>query len=242
MASRILLLCLGFYLGPLYADVVEFPEEEIATETVLPVFDRVEAVKNRNIVLRNHFEVGIGGGLSLNEAFYNPLTFNVDLTYHLTEVHAVNLVGLFRMDGLNGYGTDLRSGKGLTGDSFDASLAPHPKYMLLGNYQFTAYYGKISITKSEVMNLTLFGDAGLGYIGMNGLNSIALSAGVGQNFYFTKRLSLRLDLRLLMYKAPDPTSLGPNSLQTGSVAPSPGSFSQILTFGTLLTGSVAYLL
>lgn len=244
MATRVWLLCLVL-LGSAsaFAEVVEFPEEEIATETVLPVFDRVEAVKNRNVLLKKHLEVGAGVGLALNEAFYNPVNINGEATYYLTDTHAINVSAVMWLDGLNNYGKDLQSGTGLSGgDSFDASLAPHPRFMVLGNYQFTAYYGKVSVSKQSVMNLTLFGVLGLGYITMNGANSIALNTGFGQIFYFTKKLGLRMDLRLFMFKGPDPTSLGDGTLQRGTTAPAASNFDQILYFNTMLTANLIYVL
>lgn len=239
MASRVLLLCLCIIAAPTFAETIEFPEEEIATETVLPVFDRVEAVKNRNVELKNHVEVGAGVGLMLNEPYYNPMNFGANVTYHLTETHAINLVGQFFLDGLSSYGSDLQAGKGLTNDSFDPGLAPHPTYMMLANYQFTAYYGKISVSKQTVMNLSLFGVVGLGYIGMKGAGAPALNIGFGQNFYFTKRVALRLDLRMDIYQAADPTTV---ALPRGSAAPPASSFGKTTYFNSMLTAGVVFVL
>jgi outer membrane beta-barrel protein len=244
MGTRLLLLCCISFLTASsfssYAETIEFPDEEIATETVLPVFDRTETVKNRNLPLKGRTELGVGVGLALNEPFYNPYNFNFEGTHFFTEKHAVNIAAVMWMGGLNSYGDDLKAGNGLlNGDTFDPSLAPAPKYLVLANYQFTAYYGKISLSKSSVMNLSLFGELGLGYMGYSGTGAPALNMGIGQNFYFTKNLALRLDLRLDMFKGPDPTS---QQLKVGTPAPSASAFSQILYFNTMLTAGLAYVL
>lgn len=224
----------------LRAETIEFPDEEIATETVLPVFDRVETVKNRTIQLAKRFEVGVTAGMALNQAYYNQMNFGGMVNYHITESHAINLVGIFHLDGLSPYGSDLKQGKGLSsGDTFDPSLAPHPQTMLLANWQFTAYYGKISITKQAVMNLDLFGVLGIGYVGMKGTGSPALNLGFGQNFYFSNHLSLRLDLRMDIFQAPDPTT---QQLRTGTAAPSASSFGNMLYTNTMLTAGLVYIL
>lgn len=238
---RILPLLLGLSLaGPLAAETVEFPDEELATETVLPVFDKTRSVLNRNVQTVGRLEVGGGAGMALNEPFYNPMNFSANATYHLNELHAVNVNGTFFMSGLNSYGKQLQAGEGLAaGESFDASKAPAPKWMLLGNYQFTAYYGKLSLSKQAVMNLTLFGLAGIGVIQTGGITNYALDVGFGQNFYITPRLAARFDIKLLMYNGPDATSL---DLEQELAAPDEGAFETNWFFKTYLSLGLVFLL
>ncbi len=223
-----------------FADTVEFPEDELATETVVPVFEKVRSVLNRNVETAKRFEFGAGVGLAMNEPFYNPLNFSINGTYHLTDQHAVNLAFNMFMSGMTQYGEQLKRGEGLAPtQSFDASEAPAPKWMLLGNYQFTAYYGKISLSKQTVMNLSLFGLAGIGVIQTGGISNIALNVGFGQNFYLTKQLAARFDLKLLMYNGPDATS---QDLDTGGTKPAETDFDKDWFFKTYLSLGLVYLL
>jgi outer membrane beta-barrel protein len=222
------------------ADTVEFPDEELATETVLPVFEKNRSVLSRTVQTAERFEIGGGMGMALNEPFYNPVNFSATATYHLTDQHAVNLFANFFMSGLTQYGEQLKSGEGLDApNEFDPSHAPAPKFMLLANYQFTAYYGKISLSKQSVMNLSLFGYGGLGVLQTGGISNIATNVGFGQNFYFTPNLAARLDLRLVMYNGPDATS---QELQADAPAPSEDSFSKEWFFKTFLNLGLVYLL
>jgi outer membrane beta-barrel protein len=199
-----------------FADDIEVPEEELARETTLPVFDKRRVVLNRHVLTSEKFEMGGGVGLEMNEPFYNDYMFNLQGTYNLSETNSVNVLGLFWMDGLSEYGEQLSGGidKNKDGDyndstdvkPFDASKAPHPVWGIFGNYQFTAYYGKISISKLGVMNLNLYGLIGLGYINMDTESTFGLNLGVGQNFFFTKNFGLRFDFRWLIFQGPDPTS------------------------------------
>ncbi|MCB0364841.1 MAG: outer membrane beta-barrel domain-containing protein [Bdellovibrionaceae bacterium] len=222
-----------------YAETIEFPTEELASESVLPVFDKVENVKNRNVVKAKRFEVGGGVGFNLMDAFYNPLNFHGSLTYHFDEIHGFNAAAAFWMSGLSSYGEQLKNGEGLDGDFFDASRAPSPKYMLMANYQYTAYYGKISLSKQWVMNLSLFGLAGIGTIAIGDDNVMALNMGLGENFYFTPNLALRIDLRMLVYRGPDPTTK--RLLPTDPVFPA-SDFGESNFFHSMLTFGLVYLL
>lgn len=237
------LLALVLGSGLAFAETVEFPDEELATETVLPVFERSRSVLNRSVQTAQRFEVGADLGMSLSEPFYNPYNLGLMGTYHFTDQHAFNLVGTFFLSGLSQYGKQLQNGEGLTpppaNNSFDPSKAPAPKWMLLGNYQFTAYYGKISLSKQSVMNLTLFGTLGAGVIQMGGLSCPAVNVGFGQNFFFTKDLALRFDFRLVMYNGPDATS---QQLLRTSSAPSETSFGKEIFFQNYFNLGVAYLM
>ncbi len=222
-----------------HAETVEFPEDELATETVLPVFEKVRSVLSRTVDTTERFELGGGAGMALNEPFYNPVNFGANGTYHFTDQHAANISGTFFMSGLTQYGKQLRNGEGLTADQFDPNKAPAPKWMLLGNYQFTAYYGKISLSKQANMNLSLFGVAGGGVLMMGGIACPAIDVGFGQNFYMSKNAAVRFDLKLVMFNGPDATSL---RLDNSTPAPDEGNFSKDWFFKTFMSLGLVFLL
>src|SRR4051812_14644000 len=92
---RILILLFAtLTLAPLaHAVDIQFPEEELARESVYPVFDNPTAVKRRNVSLEKRIEVGLYGGWSLNDALNEPLTGGLMLTYHFSEIHAFQVQG-----------------------------------------------------------------------------------------------------------------------------------------------------
>lgn len=242
--SLIIVLALfGTYSHSLFAEEIEFPEEELARESTLPVFEKQRAVLNRTVVTDKHFELALGGGLEMNEPYYNDYMFQAMGTYNFTERSAVNILGLMWMDGLSDYGAKLKKGR-KTGPSpfpaFDASKAPYPKFGLFANYEFIAYYGKISISKQSVMNLNTFALAGIGYINMDSSNTVGLNLGVGQNFFLTKNFGLRADLRWLIFQGPDPTSV------TGGLDPTktyaPGQFGDHINYNAQLSLSAVIVL
>lgn len=219
--NLLLLLLASFAVIQARADEIEFPEEELARESTLPVFDKQRAVLNRHVITEKRLEIGIGGGLEMNEPYYNDWMFGAQGTYNMTDTSAVNVQGLYWMDGLSDYGDQLKAGNPTPPNafpSFDASKAPHPVWALIANYQFIAYYGKISLSKQTVMNLNLFGLAGLAYINMDSISTVGLNLGVGQNFFFTRNFGLRADLRWLIFQGPNATSqrLGPTDKPAAS--------------------------
>jgi outer membrane beta-barrel protein len=241
-------LCFGFALTTLVsaaatAETIEFPEEELATESVLPVFDKKMVVRERAIKTEGRIELGIGGGLNLAEPLYGQSVYNFGVGYHFTELHGVSLNGFFLNDELSTAGKDLKNGKGLpAGTTFEADLAPTVSSMYFLNYQLTAYYGKMSITKQTVMHLSLYGFMGAGLVEWTDVTEMALDLGLGQKLYFNQHLAFQLDLMMAIYQGPDPTSpkFNNGNLDDGLIHKS-SEFDSTVYMRPFLTGSLAFL-
>lgn len=226
-AALIFLLGLLF-AGSAQAEVIQFPDDELATESVLPIFDQPVSVKNRNVTLKGRFELGAMGGYDLVEPFFNPLTVGGTASYHFNEEHGVNLLGNFYLGGVSSYSKQLNPIPGRvqgTNTPVYAHLegAPAPKWMFIGSYQYTGYYGKMSITKSFIMNLSLYGLLGAGAIAIGDATKPIFNVGVGQKFYFTSNIGLRVDLRFLVYQGPDPLSKDMSSTSSANLSEQPSA-------------------
>jgi outer membrane beta-barrel protein len=220
-------------------ETIEFPDNELASESVLPVFDHPEAVKQRLVPLARRIEIGINGSYALTEPFYNPISFGLTAAYHINESHAFNLLGQSFMSGLSSYAKQLNPVPGTTpAQNANLQYAPAPKYLFLANYQYTGYYGKISLSKDTVMNLSLYGLFGVGMIGIGDSSNPVLSIGIGQKFYLSSKFAFRFDLRALAYQGPDVLSLNLSG-RTSEVPTS--EFEKKLQFGSLLSAGVIYL-
>lgn len=243
MRSRLLFVFMQFIAFSAFAattQVIEFPKEELASESVLPVFDRPEATKARLVTTAKRLELGLFGSYSLTEAFYNPMSFGLMATYHLDETSGINVLGAVYGSGISSYAGQLNPVPGTSPpENLNLQYAPAPKYLVLGSYQFTGFYGKISLTKETVMNLHLYGLAGLGMMGIGDKTVPVVNLGIGQKFYFGRSFALRFDLRGLIYSGPDPLSRSLKS-ETGEVSAS--RFDSKLIFSPLLSAGVVYLL
>ncbi len=236
-----LLIILSSYCISTQAETIEFPEEELATDTVLPKFDKTSVVKNRYVKTKGRFEINGGMGFNLTEALYENKSFHLGLGYNFTESHGVQLTVMSIMEGLSDNGEALKAGKGLIGgDKFDASLAPHPEQILVADYQFTAWYGKISITKNSIANLSLYGLAGASMIKFTDSSTVGLNIGFGQKLYLTKNLAFKADLRFYFYQGPNPVSSS-ILLQPGDSKASSDDLEKILYTPTILNTSLMFI-
>lgn len=188
---------------------IEFPEEELAKESVLPVFDGgTTAVKSRRVVQDEKFEVGAMVGFIFNEPFFDPMTYGIHAGYHFNNFHSLHINAFLRNESLSSdaeqVDKDLGSQPGAQIINF--SVVPVPKYLATVDYQLTPYYGKISLSKETTMNLALYVFGGAGMIDVGGEMTWIANVGVGQNLFITKNFGLRMDLKFLMYEGPNVTS------------------------------------
>lgn len=241
MKSALCLLLMLFLNSAAQAEVIRFPEEELATESVLPVFDNPLAVKNRTVQTNKRFEVGGGAGYNLTEPFFNQLGFGANATYHMDDIHGVNVFGTFFMDGLQSSAEGLKNISG-TADKINLEYGPSTEWIGTVNYQHTAFYGKISLTKDYVMNLSLFGLAGLGGVSIGGKMFPLFTFGLGQNFHFTPNLALRVDLRFLIHQGPNLVGGASNPLVQATSNHTVDEFEKRLFIGSLLSAGVSWLI
>lgn len=204
---------------------MRFPEEELASETVLPLFDPARAVLNRNVSLKYRFEAGLGISFGLDEPFRSPFYPTGFLAFYFSEAHGVSLTGTWFLPFYSSAGEKLKTGKDLClKDSkgnqvrnsrdcvqyqlFDVHRVPYPQWMAFLNYQYTPYYGKISLTKNFVMNLSIYGFAGPGIIILHeNSRLLAFNLGIGQRLYLNRYFGLRTDIGLYGYYGPDPAKI-----------------------------------
>jgi outer membrane beta-barrel protein len=235
---------IGFVLFLLSArvyaqDEIYVPKDELARETVYPIFDNVVAVKNRNVKDANTVDFGIFGGFAITEPIYNTSKYGLAVNYHFTEVHSLGLIFAKNATGLS------RDAQGIKNDfGLDFTRAPRPETTVLGDYNYKLYYGKLSVTKTGVINTSIYTSAAAGAIKYIHKTYPAIALGVGERFYLTNNFSLKFDLRIFANNAPIPfkrDALSDGSVVPPSPVPSYESFSERLTLTTNLELGLNYL-
>lgn len=229
MTEKFYLFILTFLVAgfSVAAERVAVPEDELARESVTPVFEHSVSVKNRNVSTEGRVDIGIFGGLALTEPIANTTKLGLELNYHFTEVHSLGAFVTMNSSGLSKDAEGLKNDFGL-----DFTRAPQPENTLMLNYEYSPFYGKLSMTKSAVINTTIYGSAAGGMVKYQHKSYPALAIGIGERFYFGKRFSLKLDFKVLAHEAPIPFKA--NALKVGDPIPSFDSFEERLTYTTNL--------
>lgn len=224
-----------FFTSESGAAEMNVPQDELAHESVYPVFDNPVAVRNRNIQDHDTFDLGIFGGAAITEPISNTTSLGLAANYHFSEVHSLGLVYYKNSTGLSKDAQGLKNDFGL-----DFSRAPYPEYSLIADYNYKMFYGKLSVTKNGVMNTSIYVSGAAGIIKYVNKAYPTIAGGIGERFYFNNHLSLKLDLRLFVNNAPSPFKSG--ALREGvDPVPSYDSFEDKLKFTTNLEIGLNYL-
>ena len=190
---------------------VNLTEKELARESVLPLIENSQSVRNRNVSKASAFSIYPLAGMVINNPFFSNIAIGGTLGYHFNEFHSVNLFGVYMFSNATQYVDDIISNESLTnlpnnGYLKDFKSFPQAKALALGIYEFSPLYGKMSFTKNTVLNTDLLFSAGAGTIIFGTSSPLpAFTVGLGQRFYFGKNWGLRFDLIGLMYLGPNYT-------------------------------------
>jgi outer membrane beta-barrel protein len=216
------------------ASDLELPPEELAKETVLPVFDRVEMVRVRKVKTAGKWEVAGIYSWMMSEPIFDTSRLGISAYKHTSEETAWGAQFYYYSTGLSDYAKQLKKEFQL-----DYTRAPKPEYGFFVDYNMKLFYGKMSITKNTTMNTHLLGLFSVGMTKYENKMYPGVTGGVGYKFYFTPAFSLRTDLRLFIHQAPIPFKRG--AIVTGDPVPSKSSFKDRIHYTNLLDISLNWL-
>jgi outer membrane beta-barrel protein len=228
------------------AETIDFPQDELAQESVLPKFDRPDSVKKRNVTTESKFELGTYYGWNILEPIQNQSKIGFNIGYHWNEESSFVVNYALWMGGLNKQYTD----ELYSSNKLDFDRSPKIKSSVFGHYEWKIFYGKISLTKQGVVNLSTYPIFGAGMTMYEHKNYPGVDFGIGQKFYFGKSFALRADFKLQYGQKPSPFLQG--ALKTppldgtagsgqGDRIPAPGDFQDKWDLATVLDVGVSFL-
>lgn len=213
---------------------VELPHEELATESVLPVFDKSVSVKNRAIKTANRWDSNLFYSYAMTEPIANVSKIGFSAYYNFHEARSIGFLYARNFAGLSSYADQLKQQY-----SFDFNRAPQPQNTFLLDYNVKAFYGKMSLAKSMVINTILHGSLAGGVIQYEHKIFPAVVLGIGEKFYLNKSWALRFDMRLYTSQAPIPFKA--NALKSTDPKPTADQFDERITFTTTLDAGLSYI-
>jgi outer membrane beta-barrel protein len=211
-------------------DVVQFPEAELERESVLPVFDSPQAVKHRNVPTLERVEVAGFLGTSLNDPFITSVPIGAEVSYHVSELHSFGLIAEGFANSTTSYVGQIQQPNS-GGQNIPFNQNPTPTFAGLLEYEFTPYYGKISITKQTVFNLNISVTARAGFLSLSSGGGATGGLGLNERFFFTRNLGIKADLYSLIYQKTDVVPL--SGAQKGTIFDLFFAFGVVYLFPTL---------
>ena len=228
-----------FSLQVFATEEIVVPLDELARDSVYPVFDNKTSVINRNVKDSGSIDVGLYGGLAITEPVYNATKMGLAINYHFSEVHSLGLLWAKNSVGLS------KDAQGLKNDfNLDFTRAPYPVTSIILDYNYKMFYGKLSVTKNGVINTSIYTSAAAGLIQYIHKSYPAVAVGIGERFYLTNHFAFKVDLRLFANTAPIPFKAGAlrdSNSSSPDPVPTYDSFDERLSLTTNLEFGLNYL-
>lgn len=237
-SSFVLLIVSLLFAGAARAQMLEIPVEELPSESVVPALDSPRAVQGRLLTYSKKWGFDLGAGWLLDEPFYSNQFFGVRAIYNWSETSGLGFKYFTLGRGVSDYG------KQFSALNFGYSHGPETGYGF--SYESRFIYGKVSFGKHTVLPISFQSQFDLGGIQYGARTLPYLSAGVGNNLFFTPSVGINVMVRLMVRQAVDslsqPLDYGSNRPSpTGTAVPAESDFTTVTRFGTGLDFGMIFL-
>ena len=190
---------------------------EVDKDRLGPLRERIPPVTGYQFLKKGRFEISPSATLSLKDGFFSKYIFGGSITYHPLETLGIGLRFGYSIATVSGNAqictTDASTGsRGCRSPTFAEVDGRAPgQITLLGglDVQWAPIYGKISLVAEKFIHFDMYGIAGVAavrYAGpvASGSGSSAKftpggNVGLGFRFFFNRWLTLRTELRDLIY-------------------------------------------
>lgn len=205
-------------LALLFAPAVAFAQKsedeagdvsEADKDSAGPLRERVRPVSGHQFLMKGRFEASPGIGISVRDAFFTKFTPHLQLTYHFTEGIALSLHGGYSLSIVSGAAqictTEASGTRGCrlpTSEELSNNAAYGQNSVVAGlELQWSPIYGKLGLVAEKFLEFNLYGAIGPTFIMYGPGNSPTAGGniGIGGRFFINKFLTVRLELRDLLY-------------------------------------------
>jgi len=237
MKKRIVLVAMAFGLvapwmesarAQAEAPAGESKPEELDVEAIKKKYwatgdeSQLGVVQNRLYSKGGKFALGVLGGLALSDPFNTIRPLGATFGYNFSELWGLHLVAWKHNSTTSGAYDVLRA----TGKDFSYVLAQH-YYGLEGTASLL--YGKLSFLGAKIVYYDLHLSAAAGNTKTEWENAMTLGGGLGQRFYVTQSLSIRVDYRFQHYREVQKEKVVPTAL--GEIIGTRSNFTHNVHFG-----------
>jgi len=193
---------------------------EVDKDRLGPLRERVRPVSGHVFLKKGRFEFSPSATLSLRDAFYSKYIFGGAVTYHPMETLGVSLRVGYALNTVAGAAQKCTFGEGGEGDTrgcasptldeLDGNAPGQIKLLGGADVQWAPIYGKLSLLAETFVHFDLYGVAGASVVQYRGPGESLGAApksyltpganlGVGARFFLNRWLTLRTELRDLIY-------------------------------------------
>ncbi|WP_426750774.1 outer membrane beta-barrel domain-containing protein [Myxococcus sp. Y35] len=193
---------------------------EVDKDRLGPLRERVRPVSGHVFLKKGRFEFSPSATLSLRDAFYSKYIFGGTLTYHPMETLGISLRAGYAINTVAGAAQKCTFSDGGDGstrgcvpptlDELDGNAPGQIKLLGGADVQWAPIYGKLSLLAETFVHFDLYGVAGASVVQYRGPSETpdgeaknyltpGANLGVGARFFLNRWITLRTELRDLIY-------------------------------------------
>lgn len=210
------LLTLTLFAAPAFAASEDEAGDvsEVDKDSAGPLRERVRPVSGHLFLMDGRFEVSPGIGISLRDAFWQKIGFGAAFTYHFNEAIALSARASYNLALISGAAQICDPVGGGCNAPTEAELSTfdgNPANVSFGrmslltsvDLQWAPLYGKLALFSERILNFNMYILAGPSFLiyGPPAASNFTVGGniGVGFRFFFNEWLTLRLELRDVLY-------------------------------------------
>ena len=180
-------------------------------------------VQNRSYTKEGKWELGVFGGFVLTDPFLNVNNAGISLGYHFSEYFELNLLSFH----------DFASNSSAL-NTFQSAEGASTNYNKPQNYigleaQWSLLYGKLSVMGNSIIYYDMYLLGGAGATQTQNGTYPTPEAGLGQQIYISKNMSVKLEYRMMYYHEQIVERVV--TQQLGNVVGSRNNFSNVIDLG-----------
>lgn len=191
---------------------VQFPEDELPSEVVMPSGLAATMIYNPTVKFAKKIQASIGAGAILDDPYFDGSNIKFGSRYFLSQYWALGLDFHSVVKKTSTYAEQFRGQRNLNFEQ-----APNLSQIVMIDSRWQPYYGKMSVSQDLILNQTFFVEGGLGLLRYQNSagNFYGLQMGFGQNFFWTDSWSFDYSLHFMLHSAPNILSQDLSKTVTG---------------------------
>lgn len=177
----------------------------------LEPFGDLAVIQPRYQPKSKRFQAHLGGGMVLNDPWFNHLGLSAKGSYHFTEFFGLELAADIHSGSASASAKDLEANL-----TVKTSSLVQPKSYFGVHAYLVPMYGKMSLFNSRIIPFDLYFTLGAGQTAISGArtaSALTYHFGAGQIFAFTRNAGFRWDIHMNMFEAQSELSAKKSSIQ-----------------------------
>jgi outer membrane beta-barrel protein len=183
-----------------------------------------EVVQDRVYSKASRFELGVFGGLFNTDPFLDVMTAGLSVGFHFSELYSFHLLGWKAWTSGSSALTTLE-----TTSTRTTANTNYPQAYLGAEGRASIVYGKLSLLGKMILYYDLYVNLGVGRLSTESGDYISPFAGIGQQIYLSRTISLKLDFKEMWFK--ENVLEKANSANKGKIATTRTNLSNTISLG-----------